>query len=395
MKSFNSCPFPWSSLLLNFDGGISFCCFHPAIANIKLAPKLTFEEVWNGPIAQQLRRKWQKRDLRGTPCANCLGLRMFEMYDYPVKNMDIRTSDISANLQLNFKEFNDREIIMKSMPIEIYYIPGVSCNINCVHCFQPTPKNLGGDLIDIHVLFYFYKHFGKLGIRNVFAGGEPLYMRQTYELINQFDPAHKAAAEAVFETNGQLVKDKFNSVKGFGRYSFLISIASFRKKIYEMIHRGAKLERLLENLEFLNSLRGNNVNISIKRMMVLMKSNFQDLESIFYYNQLYGFDETWVMPIQPAYGRFSILRSENIFDLPYLLEHVPNWHCILQKSINDAELLENNTSYRHLKYIRGRLSSSVTMNRLLTIRNSLIWWLRNHFTNISMLSPKVQQKCSK
>ncbi len=207
-------------------------------------------------------------------------------------------------------------------------------------------------------------------------------MRQTYALINHFSLSHKAATEAFFETNGQLIKDKLDSIKGFGRYGFLISIASFRKEIYERIHKGASLDKLLKNLQFLDSLRDNGLHISIKRIMILMKSNFNDLQAIFQYNQVYKFDETWIMPIHPAYGRFSIVPKENIFDLPYLLEGVPHWQQILQQAIMEAELTGNKTIHNHLQYLQGQLSTSIIANRFHSIRNLLIWRLRETLLRI-------------
>ncbi len=41
------CPSPWTTLLINYDGGISFCCFHPAFANIRSCNQHSLEEVWN------------------------------------------------------------------------------------------------------------------------------------------------------------------------------------------------------------------------------------------------------------------------------------------------------------------------------------------------------------
>lgn len=78
----NICPYPWTSLYLNYDGEISPCCFHYPIANIRDGK--SFMDIWNGKELRNLRERWAVGNIHGTPCAKCVGLAMNKKYDYPI-----------------------------------------------------------------------------------------------------------------------------------------------------------------------------------------------------------------------------------------------------------------------------------------------------------------------
>lgn len=372
------CSLPWTTLVVDNNGDVFFCCYQFPFANINNISdsKNAINEIWNGEAAQDLRRRWNEGRLEGTPCGRCEGLARFKKYEHIVKNI----SDLSnrtanpffSNAKLNFDEFNKGEIILKSMPVEIVYIPSTLCNLDCIFCFQPPTEKVS--CLKTDSLLKFYKYLGSRAIRNVFSGGEPLYIRQTYRLLDEFSPAHKAASEAIFQTNGSLIKDKYKLIKDFKKCSFRISIAAFEKKRYEYLQKGASFEKLIDNLKFLAKLKSSGDNISLDLVMVLMKSNFIDLEGLFEFAETYKFGEVWVTPIHPAFG--GILFREDIFQFPHLLEKIPSWQDILEKTSQKAKMIKNKPTYYHLEYIRSQLPSSVMMGRYYSIRNLFLWKLK-------------------
>lgn len=390
----HACSLPWTTLLVNYDGEISFCCFHYPFAKINTVSENAMDEIWNGEVAQRLRRRWNEGRLQGTPCANCFGLRMFRKYGHPVENMPDMSAPTFDNAQLNIHEFQEGKAILKSMPVEIVYIPSVLCNLRCIHCFQPPVGKYNNTYIEPGSLLKFYHYLGSRAARNVFSGGEPLYLRQTYQLIGEFSPDHKAASEAVFQTNGMLIRNKFQSIAGFKKYGFRISISSFRKETYEHIQKGATFERLIENLEFLKRCKSEGMDISMTLIIVLMKSNFVDLASIFEFAETHKFDEVWVLPVQEAFGKGEVLQGENIFTLPYLLERIPSWRDILSKASSKAMTTGNRLTGYHLEYIQNQLSSSVVVNRYRSVWNLFVWLLRRTILRLLFSSAKTQRLVS-
>ena len=269
---------------------------------------------------------------------------------------------------MNFK----KERPLDSLPVSIVYIPSVLCNISCIHCFQPPIGKYNESYVEPKVLLNFYHTLGSRAIVNLFSGGESLYLRQTFQLIDAFSPEQKAVSEAIFQTNGLLIKDKFQSIQGFKNYRFTISIPSLRKETCEYIQKGISFEKLIENLEFLVKCKSEGMDISTTLHMILMKSNLVDLENIFEFAETYQFDEIWVTPVNEPSGKGVSLTSENIFKYPYLLEEIPGWKDILSRASEKAFKAGHKVTYDHLEYITDLLSFS-TSNDNGTVLRSTLW----------------------
>lgn len=368
------CPFPWTSLYVNYDGGISFCCFYPPFAHVSQVSGSSIKEIWNGKTARELRQSWKEGNLKGTPCSNCFGLNINRRYGYPVDNAAALPPGIYAdNVKLNISELNESRTVLKSMPVDVLYVSSVLCNIDCVHCCQPAISKKSHTYVDSKDLVNFYHRLGYLSVSNGFSGGEPLYLRQTYKILDEFPPEQKLASELILLTNAQMIKEKFGLISGFRKYTFEISIASYHKQTYEYIHRGASFEKLIENLEFLLKCREEGLDIYAVQIMVLMKSNFTELEKVFSYVAKYKLDELWIFPVQSTYSRFRLLPHENIFLLPYLLGKIPSWPAILESASRQSLAAGNRVTYNHIEYIRKCLPGTKKPSLADSIRAAIVW----------------------
>ncbi|MCK4793636.1 MAG: SPASM domain-containing protein [Desulfobacteraceae bacterium] len=369
----HACSLPWTTLMVNHTGEVSFCCYHPYFANInvKSISGNTVDEIWNGKVAQDLRKRWNEGRLKGTPCGHCEGLRRFKKYEHPAKDVSNGNNDTLSNARLNIDEFQQGKTVLNSMPVSIVYIPSVLCNISCIHCFQPPIGKNNQTYIESKVLLNFYNTLGSRAIVSLFSGGEPLHLRQTFQLIDAFSPEQKAVSKAIIQTNGLLVKDKFQAIQGFKNYGFTISITSFRKETCEYIQRGASFEKLIENLEFLVKCKSEGMDISTTLHMILMKSNFVDLEIIFEFAETYKFDEIWITPVIEPSGKGISLTNENIFKYPYLLEEIPGWKDILARASEKAFRAGYKVTYDHLEYIIDLLSFSTSNDEGAVLRSTL------------------------
>src|SRR4030042_951887 len=143
------CPFPWTSLLVNYDGGISFCCFYPTFAHISQVSNNALQEIWNGKIARELRARWRDGNLEGTPCSNCLGLTINKNYGYPVDNIaNLPPGRYADNVNMNIKELVELRTDLKSMPVDVLHVSSVLCNIDCIHCCQPAISKKNQTYVD-------------------------------------------------------------------------------------------------------------------------------------------------------------------------------------------------------------------------------------------------------
>ena len=370
------CSAPWTTLVVNHTGEVSFCCYHPWFANIniKIMSDNPMAEIWNGEIAQDLRKRWNEGRLEGSPCDKCVGLRRFQKFEHPAKDIsDVfnGNNDTLSNARLNINEFQRGKTILKSMPVEIVYIPSVLCNISCMHCFQPSMGRNKG-YVESEILLNFYHALGSRAIVSLFSGGESLYLPQTFQLIDAFSLDQKSVSEAIFQTNGLLIKDKFQAIHGFKKYSFTISIPSIRAETSEYIQKGTTFKKLIENLEFLVKCKSEGMDISTTLYMVLMKTNFIDLENIFEFAKTYKFNDIWITPVHEPYGKDTSLISENIFLYPNLLEEIFEWKDILDKASQKALMAGYKQTYNHLEYITALLSFPAVSEKRIPLRD-ILW----------------------
>ena len=389
----HSCSLPWTSLIVDPMGVISFCCFHPAIANVNNISENAMDEIWNGRVVQDLRKRWNEGRLEGTPCAGCQGLHRYKKYDHAAKNIPNLLNEANnpfySNAELNLDEFSKGKTILKSMPVEITYVPSILCNINCIHCFQaPNRKKCDLSRIKPDALLKFYEYLGSKAVKNVFSGGEPLLMGEVQTLLDEISPEQKASSEGVFLTNGMLIRDRYELTKGFRKRNFIISIDAFEKKRYESIQRGANFEKLIDNLEFLNKRREEGNDITLTLVMVLMKSNFIDLENVFEFAKTYKFDEIWIPPVGNLENRTFV--SEGIFKLPCLLEKIPSWEKILEKASQKAKELGYESAHNHLEYIKGMLPSSAIVSYCRSIKNYLLWRIKTIMRSIPAMEKSLK-----
>ena len=373
-----TCSRPWTSLIVNEKGELSFCCYHPPIANINELPECAFNETWNGKAAQQIRKRWSEGNLKGTPCGECEELQRFKKFDHPakfIKNLYNEKNSFFENAKLNLKEFNEGKVFLKSMPVEMTYVPSILCNINCIHCFQAPSRQKGEFcLLNPDALIKFYNNFGARAIKNVFSGGESFLIKEVQKIIEKMSDEQKESSEVVMLTNAMLLKEKYDLIRGFRKKSFIISIDAFEQKRYEQIQQGANFGKLINALDFLNLKKQSRENIHMTLVMVLMKSNFIDLENVFDFAKTYKFDDIWIPPVGNLERR--VFLSESIFKLPDLLKQVPFWKKILNNAIQKAKKYGYQTTYYHLIYIKKLLPESFLKSYFRSMRSSFFWRLK-------------------
>lgn len=375
------CPYPWTSLYLNYDGEISPCCFHYPIANIREGK--SFEDIWNGKELVELRDRWAFGNLKGTPCLKCPGWLSNKGYDYPIRH--VAKGEYLKNITRNLLELNSEATVLKSMPVEVLYVPSTWCNYDCIHCCQQRYDGTEKTFIPTVLLLKFYHIFGKRAVRHMFSGGEPLGIKDTYKILDTMPIEQKESSELVMLTNGSLIKKTWEKLEGFSCYQFEISIASFSPMLYEKIHRGVKYNIFVDNFNFLVKQKLQH-NIRIVRIIALMKSNFVSISSIVDSSKLLKIDDTWILPVHASDGKLDILKHENIFTLPYMLQE--NWESVITEA--KEELKNNNiqTTFNHLEYIETLLPKRYYF--LVSLKNLMIWYCRVAVLKLSQ-SPSIRR----
>lgn len=151
------------------------------------------------------------------------------------------------NLRLGEIEHSLGRTLLQSMPRCLGIVIGNSCNIDCVHCYQPKngdnllrPAGIGRELRREFEAFYPYLSTLRL------QGGEAFALRGFSELLDDVAAAASRPIVSV-STNGTLIDEMW--AERIVRTPFrtvTISIDGAKPSTFAQLRRGAELENVLE-----------------------------------------------------------------------------------------------------------------------------------------------------
>ncbi len=91
------CPAPWVTGDIHENGNVLCCCANSTIlGNVR---EQTFDEIWNGPAAQDLRASFIRGEMKGCIQSGCPSL-----YDYFTVRPDAYAGDMLATLERTFEQ---------------------------------------------------------------------------------------------------------------------------------------------------------------------------------------------------------------------------------------------------------------------------------------------------
>jgi len=147
------------------------------------------------------------------------------------------------------RHWKNGDLIVSSVPHWMQVIGNTNCNIRCPFCFAwneiTRPRDQHTDLTENAVESL--TEFISRGTRMVemFGGGEILLSPSVWRFLEVFDRSHLESFGILSNfvaplKNAELLAEKLDYVK--------ISIAGASAEVYEKLMRGAKWERLMENI---------------------------------------------------------------------------------------------------------------------------------------------------
>ncbi|MDD3065390.1 MAG: radical SAM protein, partial [Endomicrobiaceae bacterium] len=213
------------------------------------------------------------------------------------------------NILLNEYEIANGIIFLRSKPRIVAVKLTSKCNLKCKMCYQGIDTK-ERKLSDKHCneLLELMPYMERL----ILQGGEVF-------LYNRFDEILQKACDSNVSleivTNGLLLNETRIRQLINSNSEITFSIDGFSKKTYESIRIGANFDHLLNNLQFISEYKKNiNNNATIRLQMVVMKSNYKEIESAFDFAYRYNFDEVILIPIK---SEKNISNDEYIFDVAF------------------------------------------------------------------------------
>ncbi len=343
-KKRTPCHLPWTSMYISPNGDVKHCCSTnlTKLGNLKTQ---TIEEIWNGNLYKQVRKKISEGDFDGAYCnPNCEGLRTGRGYPWPKTKPG--SSVIIENEEKGKDNFKNGIKEVNHYPFYLSLEFSDNCNLRCKMCyyeFKPPytfiPDNAVSKLLDIS------QYARTLAL----MGGEVFMNKMDLHFIDNYEQAEGSTIG--FITNGSFLNDTMiQRIEKFKKMWMQISIDATEKNIYEIIRRKGNWESVNENVHRIvkraNDLKKDGYEWGISLAYVVMKTNFTNLPDALKYaidlNVRIGFH------IVKGFHLFD----ENIFVYKGLIKD-EDAQQILQESYKILEHNKNN--YEHYEQVLFRL----------------------------------------
>ena len=246
------CRQPWSFVEVQGDGNIYNCCpgwITKPLGNIL---EQSWEEVWNGKVAQEYRQSMLDSTFKNCIKENCAhllsdtlreGSPVFEKKDLNILWRKLKTIDNTGPLVVNL--CYDR-----------------SCNLSCPSCrdelVMNSPKSYEWNNIEqIHKIVT--EEIIKDAYRLYITGtGDPFASPFFRSFLQEFDSKKYPKIGMIhLHTNGTLwTKSMWESMKNVHPLvkSVEISIDASTRETYEIVRRNGDWDMLMDNLDYINTL---------------------------------------------------------------------------------------------------------------------------------------------
>jgi len=319
-----NCIKPFYSLELHTQGRVSFCC--PAWSKFGYIGSInnsSLEEIWNGELAQVIRKKVYSNDLTDV-CKKEICPHLYNR-----KFMDIDRNNIITPFltKLHTEEILKEKTYLTAKPTYITFANWHKCNLECIMCgpWRSIYKSNSNPLLDIKkkkekikkgkdaflankICKNLEKYFPYLKIIRFTGAGDPLIRDDTKNILLKKDKSSDLGIELA--TNGLLFTPRlWNSIKHNKFLKIDVSIDAATKSTYEKIRKGGSWERLMSNLNFISNLRRKGEVPSFILNFVVMRSNYREIVKFARLGQQLKCDRILFQKV-----RGDICNNENIFE---------------------------------------------------------------------------------
>jgi pyruvate-formate lyase-activating enzyme len=331
-KLFCAKPFRWFDVAPGEGiGDVYMCC--PKWLDLPIGNLLrqSVEEIWNGETAQEIRASILDGSFRYCDKSRCPS---FQAVVYPVQYVeDVTDEELKAVIA-------DGLTVLPYGPRDINCSYDLSCNLSCPSCrTQLFIESTNREKIEA-----IRERLDSEALQNVewlcITGsgdpfGSPFFRRWLRNMERERMPRLKGIH---LHTNGLLwTPEMWNSIPAEIREMIVsthISIDAATPETYALNRRGGSFDTLLENLEYVTSLRANGPLQTLCISMVVQANNFEEMPEFLdlgrriqtdkvYYSKLINWgtfsegeflDRAVHLPGHPRHAEFLDLIGGDLFD---------------------------------------------------------------------------------
>lgn len=294
------CLIPFLRLEFGSEGNVTPCC--SAFSKVQSVGNIStknIEEIWNSKRMQRFRRFLYLGKTNKTCNADCPFL-----FDAISIHSLHTTSD---HLRLLSDDIKNKRTELSAHPYWFGLSNWGKCNINCIMCHRTKeltmPQHVHRTMMEIKN--YYDKEIEIFATGN----GDPFIRNDSFDLLSNFQTTLYPKVKFEILTNGTLLTlETFQKIKHL-KYTWInISVDAATKETYEKIRRGAKWEKIIDNLNIVKRAKESGVFPYVAINMTVMRSNYKEISSFVRLSRDFGF-ASYFSVIRGAWG------NENIFEM--------------------------------------------------------------------------------
>lgn len=209
----------------------------------------------------------------------------------------------NTNKILNEKEIQQEKTILESFARHLIVTLSSRCNLSCIMCeVRRTQWDIPQKVIQETFELFPYSE------SVIWQGGEPFLLDYFAGL---FDAACKFPnLKQIIVTNGLLLTEDWAEKLVNNNVELIFSIDGVTREVFERIRVGAKFADVIKGIELINKARNKSLfkNMSLRLHVVIMRSNYHQLEAFLDFAKEHKFDALHLISI---WGNHD--SEENVF----------------------------------------------------------------------------------
>ncbi|MBC7540655.1 MAG: radical SAM protein [Bacteriovorax sp.] len=316
------CPFPFNRLEISNQNDFIPCCYD--WVKYDSLPTNTNSQVWNSEQAQLIRRSMHDGSMKYCDQSKCnaitfsfLQLVFFSFFAKFSKKFPYHTLSFKVLLSILLK----KEVLTEK-PSHLNYSSDLSCNLKCPSCRSNYISN--DPKINLEKNTGLFKDIALEAETILFSGGEFFFSKRNLNILQSIKQSEYPNLKTItVMTNGLLFNKKLWDGLGEGKLfikRILVSIDAGNESHYR-ITRGGNFKHLLENLEFIKTLKESNELDFFSIQFVPRKDNYESMEEFVLLGEKLNVDRV----LFQTFCQWSESSLEFVEQAIHLKTH-PNYH---------------------------------------------------------------------
>lgn len=194
-------------------------------------------------------------------------------------------NEFNTKKNLNEKEIQQKKIKLDSFMKRLIVTLSSRCNLDCIMCeVRRTKWDIPQEVIkEIIDLFPYLESIS-------WQGGEPFILEYFKDLFKQASEFNNLKQTIV--TNGLFITEDWAEKLASNNVELTFSIDGITKEVYEHIREGAEFKDVIHSLKIIRDAKKKykSKSMLLRLHVVVMKSNYHQLEGVIDFANEYGFD---------------------------------------------------------------------------------------------------------